>query len=267
MAGHILVTRHPDASTTAAPTYTAQLTLDNPANRNALSTAMVLALIEALETAGADPLCRAIVLTGSGEHFCAGGDVSEMQADRPLLGSRLRIERAHRIVRLLSAGPKPVICAVEGIAYGLGLSLAMASDYVIASSSASFCAVFNKVGLIPDMGLMWSLPQRIGVAQAKQLFFTARQVPADEARTLGMIDQCVPRGEAVAAALALGAQLSASAPIPVALIKAAYGKGDVTLDEVLRTEVDHQPALYLSADHREGVAAFRAKRPPVFTGQ
>lgn len=266
MAGQLLIARHPGAGD-ANPAYTLQLSLDNPASRNALSTAMIVELIDALEQAGADSQCRAIVLTGSGEHFCSGGDVSEMQADRPMLGSRLRIERAHRIVRLLSAGPKPVICAVEGLAYGLGFSLAMVSDVVIASTSASFCAVFNKVGLIPDMGLLWSLPQRIGMARAKQLFFSARAVASDEALSLGIIDQCVARGEAVTAALTLAAQWHHSAPIPVALIKAAYARGDVTLDDVLRTEVDHQPALYLSADHREGVAAFRAKRPAVFTGE
>ncbi|GAB3101977.1 enoyl-CoA hydratase/isomerase family protein [Aestuariicella hydrocarbonica] len=257
MAGHIQIT-HQDQVTV--------LVLDNPGNRNAMSTNMVIELINALEAAFGASDCRAIVLTGLGEHFCAGGDVSEMQADRPMLGSRLRIERAHRIVRLLNGGPKPVVCAVEGFAYGLGLSLAMASDFVVASETASFCAVFNKVGLIPDMGLMWSLPQRVGVAQAKQLFFTARQVKIDEAQQLGMVDQRVAAGSAETEAIALAQQMAAAAPIPVALVKAAYAKGDVTLDDVLRTEVDHQPALYLSQDHNEGVAAFRERRAPVFTG-
>lgn len=257
MAGHLQITRQDQVTV---------LSLDNPGSRNALSTNMVIELIDALEAAFADSDCRAIVLTGTGEHFCAGGDVSEMQADRPVLGSRLRIERAHRIVRLLNGGPKPVVCAVEGFAYGLGLSLAMACDFVIASETASFCAVFNKVGLIPDMGLMWSLPQRIGLGQAKQLFFTARQVKVEEAQQLGMVDQRVISGSAEAEAITLAQQMAAAAPIPVALIKAAYAKGDITLDDVLRTEVDHQPALYLSQDHSEGVAAFRARRTPVFTG-
>lgn len=257
MAGHIQITRHNQVTV---------LALENPASRNALSTNMVVELIAALEAAYSDTDCRALVLTGAGDHFCAGGDVSEMQADRPMLGSRLRIERAHRIVRLLNGGPKPVVCAVEGIAYGLGLSLAMASDFVVASESASFCAVFNKVGLVPDMGLMWSLPQRVGVAQAKQLFFTARQVKIEEAQHLGMVDQRVATGSAEVEAIALAQQMATAAPIPVALIKAAYAKGDVTLDDVLRTEVDHQPALYLSRDHQEGVAAFRERRAPEFSG-
>ncbi len=258
MAGAISVTSHNGITC---------LTLDNPKSRNALSTQMVIDMIAALETAHADVRCRAIVLAGAGDHFCAGGDVSEMQADRPLLGSRLRIERAHRIIRLLSAGPKPTICAVEGIAYGLGLSLAMACDWVVASQSSRFCAVFNKVGLIPDMGLMWSLPQRIGVAKAKQLFFTARAVQSDEAQGLGMIDALTDVGCARHNAMVTAEQWSGSAPIPVALVKAVYAKGEATLEAVLRAEVDHQPALYLTQDHEEGVAAFREKRAPDFNGK
>lgn len=257
MAGSILVSKHGKVTC---------LTLDNTENRNALSSQMVIELVAALEAAHADTECAAIVLAGQGEHFCAGGDVSEMQAERPMLGSRLRIERAHKIIRLLTAGPKPVVCAVEGIAYGLGLSLAMACDYVVASASVNFCAVFNKVGLLPDMGLLWSLPQRVGVARAKQLFFSARAVKAPQARELGMVDELVNTGRALASALQRAEELTTSAPIPVALIKSIYGKGAVTLDDVLRAEVDHQPALYLSKDHQEGIAAFREKRSPEFTG-
>lgn len=257
MSGRITLTR--DGAITL-------LTLDNPKSRNALSGEMVVALTEALLEAGADTTCRAIVLSGAGGHFCSGGDVSAMAVERPILGSRLRIERAHRIVRLLVGGPKPVIAAVEGVAFGLGLSLAMASDYVVAARGSKLCAVFGKVGLMPDMGLMWTLPQRVGLAHAKQLFFSARSVEADEALAVGMVDEVVEVGNALDAALEQARQMAAAAPLPVALTKAAYAKGAATLEDVLRAEVDGQPALYLSADHQEGVAAFREKRSATFHG-
>lgn len=245
---------------------TALITLNNPKTRNALSTDMVIALTDALLEASADTNCRAIVLTGGGGHFCSGGDVSAMTADRPMLGSRLRIERAHRIIRLISGGPKPVIAAVDGVAFGLGLSLSAACDYTVASPGSSFCAVFNKVGLIPDMGLLATLPQRIGLGSAKQLMFSARRVTGDEAYGLGIVDRLVEDADVLDAALQQAAEFAATAPLPVALIKAFYSKGCCSLEEALRTEVDHQPALYLSEDHLEGVAAFREKRSPHFRG-
>lgn len=253
--------------TSASQGATTVITLDNPKTRNALSTQMVIALTEALLEAGSDTACRAIVLTGANGHFCSGGDVSAMTADRPMLGSRQRIERAHRIIRLITGGPKPVITAIEGVAFGLGLSLAAASDYVVATRDSSFCAVFNKVGLIPDMGLLATLPQRVGLGQAKQLMFSARRVQADEARRLGIADQLADKGQALAAALEQAEQMASCAPLPVALTKAFYSKGTGSLEEALRTEVDHQPALYLSEDHLEGVAAFREKRKPTFRGR
>lgn len=246
---------------------TTVITLDNANTRNALSTNMVTALIEALLEAGSDTDCRALVLTGANGHFCSGGDVSAMTEDRPILGSRQRIERAHRIVRLITGGTKPVITAVEGVAFGLGLSLAAASDYVVAARDSSFCAVFNKVGLIPDMGLLATLPQRVGLGRAKQLMFSARRIQAGEAYQLGIADQLADTGQALPAALEQGRQMASCAPLPLALTKAFYSKGTGSLEEALRSEVDHQPALYLSEDHLEGVAAFREKREPTFRGR
>ncbi|WP_028079108.1 enoyl-CoA hydratase/isomerase family protein [Solimonas soli] len=243
------------------------VTLNAPARRNALSTEMLNQLIERLTQLAGDEACRAIVLTGAGEHFCAGGDVSPMTRERPMLGSRQRIESAHRVIRLLAGGPKPVVAAVEGFAFGAGLSLAAACDTVVSSRSAKYAAVFTKVGLLPDMGALWSLPQRVGMAQARQLFFTARTVLADEALALGLADQLVDTGEALAAALEMARGYTAAAPLPMAMLKAAYAKGIATLDDALRAEVDVQPALYLTQDHLAAVEAFREKKPaPPFRG-
>lgn len=258
MAGQINVTRDSNVIL---------IELCNLASRNALSSVMVLQLIDALQNASADQDCRAIVLSGSGGQFCAGGDVSAMVAERPLLDSRLRVERAHHIIRLLNGGPKPVFAAVEGAAFGLGLSLALACDYVIASKDSKLCAVFNKVGLLPDMGLLYTLPQRVGVARAKQLIFSAKTLSGEEALALGIVDTLVESGNTLNTALEQAKSLIHSAPVPIALTKAAYAKGLSSLEEALRNEVDHQPALYLTADHIEGVTAFREKRKPVFQGK
>ena len=241
--------------------------LNNPKRRNALSREMTTLLADALREAHADEDCRAIVLSGRGEHFCAGGDVSAMQAERPILGSRQRIEHAHHIVRLLAAGPKPVVCAVEGVAFGLGMSLALACDVVVAAEGSSMCAVFNKVGLVHDMGIMWTLAQRVGVPKAKQLFFSAEVLDQSTAQTLGLIDHGAAKTGALTMAFARAEAFCSAAPMPIALIKAAYAKGFGSLEDALRAEVDYQPALYLSEDHQEGVQAFFDKRKPNFTGK
>jgi enoyl-CoA hydratase/carnithine racemase len=246
---------------------TSLITLNNPKTRNALSADMITALTEALLEAGADTDCKAIVLTGAGGHFCSGGDVSAMTADRPMLGSRLRIERAHRIIRLINGGPKPVIAAVDGVAFGLGLSLTTACDFTVASKSSSFCAVFNKVGLLPDMGLLATLPQRVSLGTAKRLMFTAARLSGLEAHQIGLVDLLVDEDSALETALQQAGEFATVAPIPVALTKAFYSKSTGSLEEALRAEVDHQPALYLSEDHLEGVTAFREKRSPKFRGR
>ncbi|MDB5985934.1 MAG: enoyl-CoA hydratase/isomerase family protein [Nevskia sp.] len=243
------------------------LTLNAPGKRNALSTDMLNLLVEKLTQLAGDSDCRAIVLTGAGEHFCAGGDVSPMTQERPMLGSRQRIEAAHRVIRLLIGGPKPVVAAVEGFAFGAGLSLAAACDYIVSSHTAKYAAVFAKVGLMPDMGALWTIPQRIGVSEAKKLFVSARTVLAEEALALRLVDQLVDGGQALAAALEVAQSYVLAAPLSVAMTKAAYAKGCTTLDDALRMEVDVQPALYLTQDHLEAVAAFRDKKPtPPFRG-
>lgn len=244
----------------------AHIQLNNPKRRNALSREMTTLLADALREAHADEACRAIVLSGSGEHFCAGGDVSAMQQDRPILGSRQRIEHAHHIVRLIAAGPKPVVCAIEGVAFGLGMSLALASDIVVAAEGSSMCAVFNKVGLVPDMGLTWTLAQRVGVAKSKQLLFSAEVLKCDQLQSLGLVDHSAAKGGALAVAFEQARSFCGAAPIPIALIKSAYAKGFGSLEDALRAEVDYQPALYQSQDHQEGVNAFFEKRKPVFKG-
>lgn len=244
----------------------AVLTLNNSKTRNALSRDLLLVLADRFDVLAADDDCRAIVLTGANGHFCSGGDVSGMAAERTLMVGRTRMNLGHRVVRSIVGGAKPVIAAVEGYAAGAGLSLAAASDYVVSSSTAKYVSSFAKVGLIPDLGLMWTLPQRVGFAQAKRMFATARVVAADEALILGLADMVVAPDQLLAAAIEMAQSFTVGAPLSMALMKGAYGAGVANFEDVLRTERDNQAALYLTKDHREAVSAFLEKRPPQFKG-
>ncbi len=145
------------------------VTLDNAKTKNALSPEMIRDLGDHIEALMADWNCRAIVLTGANGAFCSGGDVSRMQRDRQVLDTRVYIGGAHRIIRAIVNGAKPVIAAVDGAAIGAGMSLVAGCDYAIASQRSKFCAAFAKVGLAPDLGLYWTLPQRVGLGRAKKL--------------------------------------------------------------------------------------------------
>lgn len=242
------------------------VTIDVPKTRNALSREVLTELAARLESLFEAEDCRAIVLTGAGEHFCSGGDVSGMSAERPLPVGRARSRSGQRIVRLIVGGTKPVITAVEGYAAGAGLSLAAAADYNVASTTAKFISSFGKVGMIPDLGLLWTLPQRIGLAEAKRMFATSRTVEAIEAERLGLIDRLVPPGQALETAIAIAAEYNSGAPLPVSVVKSIYASGCATLEDALRSEVDNQAGLQMTRDHREAVEAFLNKRPPTFRG-
>lgn len=247
--------------------HIALLTIEVPESRNALSLEVIERLIERFRDCFADTDCRAIVLRGGGGHFCAGGNVKGMAAERTLGQSRQRLAVAHELSRLIVAGPKPVIAAVEGYAAGAGFSLALAADYLVAGSDAKFISSFTKVGLQPDMGMLWTLRQRVGLGQAKRIIASARKVVADEALALGLVDEVVNNDRLTDRALAAAREFSAGAPLPLAIMKAAYARGIHTFEDALRNEMDNSAALYLTRDHREAVSAFMEKRQPLFKGE
>lgn len=239
--------------------------LNYPAKRNALSLELRAELITAVEAAMADPGIRAIVLTGTGGAFCAGGDISSMQNVAGIAG-RQRLGNLHRLVRLLVAGPKPVIAAVEGYAYGAGMSLALLCDQVVAAADAKFCCSFGKVGLMPDMAALWTVPQRVNAGWVKRLLMLAEEIDGETAGRIGLADQVTAPGEALPAALVLAAKFAALAPLPVGFIKATLARGPQPLETLLAQEADGQALLFNSADFAEGRDAFLAKRKPVFSG-
>ncbi len=242
----------------------AVVTINNPEVRNALSLDVLKALRATLQEINSQCDARAMVLTGAGEHFCAGGDISGMTHERSVRESRARIPIHAQIARELIGGPMPVVAAVEGWSAGAGLSLVAAADYVVSSSEAKYSAAFGKMGLLPDLGLLWSLPQRIGPVQAKRMFFTGRVVDAEQALQLGLADQLCEPGCALSSALELAREYGACAPLSTAVIKSSYATGMATLEDALRCELDNQPGLFQTKDHREAVNAFLEKRKPVF---
>lgn len=239
------------------------ITLNRPERRNAIDIPDRLDLLERLREAFTDPGTRAVVLTGAGRIFCAGGDISSMDADPATLDRRL--ELAGELARLLSDSPVPMVGAVNGGAYGLGLSIAMACDVVLADQNARFASSFGRLGLVADTGLAWSLAQRVGRARARELILSSRTVPADEAVRLGMVDHAVSidglMGQAIDAARHLAAQ---SAPM-LAATRELFADPDFSLDSVLRHEKHTQLRLLAGGDFREGRSAFAEGRAPTFT--
>lgn len=258
---------------TAVPSVSVELAdsvavvaLNEPETRNALTPPLRDALMDALTELVATADCRAIVLTGTGAAFCAGGDLNSLPDHDPL-AIRQRLARSHDLLRLIVAGPKPVIAAVNGAAFGAGLSLAAACDVVLASPTAKFGAVFGKVGLMGDMGLLWSLPQRIGTAETRRLLFTSAIIDAEAALGLGLVDRCVPAESLLAEARALAGELAQAPPVAIAATKAVLARGPAPLDQILATELDHQTLLFSTDDFVEGRAAFKERRPARFTGR
>lgn len=245
------------------------LTLNEPARLNPLSYERREHLTGLLREIHDDPEIRSIVLTGAGGNFSSGGDVRDMaQPDGPdIRRSRKRLESLHICARLVAAGPKPVLAAIEGAAFGAGLSLALACDYVVATPRARFGTAFGKLGLAPDLGLMWSLPQRVGTRLARDLLFTGRHVGGEEAVQTGIADTLAPEGQALAVALAKADDYHAIAPLSLAAIKTGFAEGPLSMEDALRTELHLQPLLRTTRDHAEGRAAFREKRQPRFTGR
>ena len=192
---------------------TAVLTLDYPERRNALAVPMRRALVDALERIEADPDLRAVVVTGAGGTFCAGGDISGMDV-ADLASGRERFRLTHKLVRLLVKGSKPIVAAVEGFCVGAGLSLAMCCDTVIAAQDARFAAGFGKIGLIADLGLLHTLPARIGQGRARQMLLYGETMDASRAEAIGLVDELAPAGASLETALARASRFADAAPLP-----------------------------------------------------
>jgi enoyl-CoA hydratase/carnithine racemase len=241
---------------------TAILTLNRPERRNALSMPMREALLAATDRIEEDRTIRAVVITGAGGHFCAGGDIAAMN-QRDVAASRDRFRFGHRMVRAVMASQKPYLAAVEGWAVGAGMGMALICDTVIAGETAGFGAGFGKIGLIPDWGLLHTLPRRVGEARTRQLLLYCETLRAAEAQAIGLVDHLASEGQALEAALTRAEALANIAPQSIAMVKSYYVQG---LAETLEWERNAQALVAMTADHAEGKAAFLAKRAPKFQG-
>lgn len=242
---------------------TAVLTLDYPGRRNALAMPMRQALIDAFEALETDLAVKAAVITGGGGTFCAGGDISGMDS-ADLLAGRARFRTTHHLVRLLIKSRLPIVAAIEGHAVGAGLSLALCCDTVVAAADAKLAAGFGRVGLIADLGLLHTLPARIGQGRARQVFLYGEMMTGEAAERIGLVDHVAAKGEALSMALDRARLFAAAAPLPIALTKQYLADG---LDAALDWEREVQSSLFMTADHLEGRMAFLEKRPPLFSGR
>jgi 2-(1,2-epoxy-1,2-dihydrophenyl)acetyl-CoA isomerase len=250
----------------------ARLTLNRPDKLNSFTGEMHAELRTVLDSIQSDKSVRVMVLTGAGRAFCAGQDLADpdmqmIDGKMPDIGNVVEKNYKQLILRLQNLRV-PTIAAVNGIAAGAGASVALACDLVIATKSASFLQAFSKIGLIPDTGGTWFLPQRVGMARAMGLALLADKLPAEKAAEWGLIWECAEDTDFAARIDALAKQLS-TAPTK-ALVRtrqAMHAAPGHTLEQQLSFEGSFMRELGWSPDYAEGVAAFMEKRAPKFTGE
>ena len=242
------------------------ITLNRPDKRNAMSDDMRSEFIAALERVAADKAIRALVLTGAGKGFCAGGDISGMErrmnapAGEVAFNGWHRQQRVHHTQSLLHTMPKPVIAAVNGAASGLGADTALACDFIIASEWANFSWSYIHRGIIPDGGGMYFLPRRVGLSRAKELIFTGRKVNVDEALALGIVDRKTAADTLVADAQAWAVELSKGSGTALALAKTIVNQSfELSSQQIFAQGSQAQGICYTSTEHRESVMAFLSK--------
>ncbi len=241
----------------------AVITLDEPEARNALTAEARDALRGALNALDDDPDVGALVITGAGGNFCAGGDVRTMGES-----SRRAVERrmgeVARPAEAVAAFPRPVIAAVAGHAAGAGISLACLADIVVAEDTARFTFSFLRLALGPDWGLSHTLPRRVGAAQARRLILSADAIDGTEAHRLGLVDILAFEGEALQAARATAREIAGGPKAAIAAVKGMMSDLE-GLRAALAREAEMQKDRFPHAEHQEGAAAFRDKRKPDYT--
>lgn len=240
------------------------LTISNPEHRNALGPELYAAGVEALGVAESNPEVRSVVITGEGSHFCAGGNLQRLLANRqkaPEVQAQ-SIEGLHNWIECIRAFPKPVIAAVEGSCAGAGFSLALACDFIVAADNAVFVMAYSNVGLSPDGGGSWALARMLPRATVMQLLMAGERIAGQRLHQLGVVNAVVEPGAALAQALTLAERLNERAPNALASIKELVNDAaSVALHAQLSAERDHFVRNLHHGNAGEGIAAFMEKRP------
>jgi len=248
-----------------------QVTLNRPEKLNALNPEMHKLLRQALERAAEEREVRAVLLSGAGRGFCAGQDLSERDVSPGAAPIDLSVSLGsyyNPLVRRLRELPKPVVCAVNGVAAGAGANLALACDIVLAGRSAFFIQSFSRIGLVPDAGGTWILPRLVGKARAMALALLGEKLSAEQAAEWGLIWKVVDDEALLSQGMELAKQLAEGPTRGYGLIKKAmHASSGNSLDAQLDLERDLQREAGYSEDYREGVTAFKEKRPPRFKGK
>jgi len=242
------------------------ITLNRPDSLNASNAAMLTELQNAFKEAESDEV-RCVTLTGAGKGFCSGQDLKDFESEKKTFKEAIETRYNPLIMQIMNL-PKPVICGINGVAAGAGLSLALACDFRIATDSAQLIEVFINVGLVPDSGSSFTLPRIVGLAKAFQMCSTAERITGSEAKRLGIVNVCVQTPEVLKAAMVKYSKKFAKMPTGAlgmikVLVNNSYSR---TLQEVLAAEAAAQDIAGNSNDYKEGVNAFIEKRKPVFKG-
>ncbi|MDR3661487.1 MAG: enoyl-CoA hydratase-related protein [Mycobacterium sp.] len=249
-----------------------RLVLDRPEHRNSLSHRMIDQFVSALTDAATDDTLRAVHITGSGDNFCSGADwvTTNNSSTRPRAGDLLRRIplTSHRIVELIATIAVPVVCSVRGWAVGLGCNLALAADFTVAADDAVFWEPFITRGFSPDSGASWLLPRLVGVARARRMLLLGEKVTGADAAGWGMVHQSVPPETVTATAHQLLSQLANGPTVALGLAKQGLAFGQhTTLPQAMNQELHNLELSCRTADFKEGLAAFKNRRDPGFTGR
>jgi 2-(1,2-epoxy-1,2-dihydrophenyl)acetyl-CoA isomerase len=243
----------------------ATLVLDNPARKNAFNSVMMRELDDALQTLRRDASVRALVLTGAGSDFCAGGDVSSMHSGIDAVTTRSRMVDSHRAIRALAEFDRPVIAAVDGVAYGAGFGLALLADLVVASERARFCLAFSRIGLVPDFGVVHTLPRVVGMQRARELIYSAREISGAEAFDLGLVLEVHPPERVAPRARELAEALASLSPEGFAMTKRLLARTlELDLASLLDAEANAQAIAMTTPYLRDATGRFMRKEALAF---